>query len=140
VESKFTILILDRNRHIRMFLERELGQKGYRVIQVNDTSELASLCSNKAGYDLIVLDPELSDSGGKPIIEFIRLCFPNTPIILHTLWQDKLKYALDSAVIACIEKNGNSVVTIHQKVLDIVGKREQSQIESVGPISNHAKN
>ncbi len=140
MESKFGILILDRNRYIRIFLERELGQKGYRVIQVNDTSELASLCSNKAGYDLIVLDPELLDSSGEPIIEYIRLCFPNIPIVLHTLWQDKSKYAIDSTVIACVEKDGNSIVAIHQIILDIFGKSEQSQIESVGPIFDCAKN
>lgn len=111
-----------------MFLERELGRKGYRVVQVNDTCELADLSSDRDRYDLVVLDPELSDSSGEPIIEIIRLCFPDVPIILHTLWQDKTKYTIDSSIIACVEKNGNSIVTIHQIILDMFGKRDKSQI------------
>ncbi|NQU64426.1 MAG: hypothetical protein HQ517_09120, partial [SAR324 cluster bacterium] len=79
----------------------------------------------------IVLDPELSVVSGEPIIDFIRVLFPGVPIILHTLRSDIDRYVGDSTVVACVEKNGNSVVTIHQIILANFQQKHDGQMVNI---------
>ncbi len=138
VEKEFTILVLDRNRHVLMFLKRELERKGYRVFQEKDRCELSSLSLINNVFDLIVLDPELSDSRGIPILETVHFSFPGVPIILHTFWQDKAGYSCDPSVIAYVEKNGNSIVTIQQIISDMIRKKNDDQMATVDTPSDIA--
>jgi len=120
VETDFSILILDRNRRVRMFLKRELENKGYRVYQVKDRYELSGLSFTEDNFDLIVVDPELSDERGVPIIETVLVSFPGVPIILHAFWGDKTFCSCDYSAVACVEKNGNSIETIQKIISDML--------------------
>jgi DNA-binding NtrC family response regulator len=124
-------LILDRNRHVRMFLKRELERKEYLVKQVENSSELENLSLTKGHFDFIILDPELSDSGGIPIIETVLVSFPGVPIILHTLWRSKQYCSCHPSIVACIEKNANSIDVIQRLILERILKNNHCKIEPV---------
>ena len=138
MESEFYILILDRNRHVRTFLKRELERKGYRVLLPKDDFDLTNAKFIESHLDLIVLDPELSDSRGVPIVETTLVSFPGVPIILHTLWQDKTYCSCHPSIIACIEKDGSSIDSIQQTILDMICQRKDSQKVAVGTATNFA--
>ena len=127
MEKELTILVLDRNRHVRLFLKRELERKGYKVLQVVETSELSNLSLKNTKADLIVLDPDLSDKRGIPIIETVLVSFPGVPIILHAFWRDKAYCSCDSSIIACVEKNGNSIERIKKIISEKSRQNDDEQ-------------
>ena len=131
MENTYSILVLDRNRNVRMFLKRELERKEYLVKQVENCSELETLGLIKSHFDIIILDPELSDSGGSPIIDTVLVAFPGVPIIQHTFWSTKqLCRSCHPSIVACVEKNANSIEVIQGIILDRIREKNLCQTET----------
>ena len=54
-----SILIADRNSHVRTFLMRELMAEGYRVILAATAENVLKIVFTRDDIDLLVLDPHL---------------------------------------------------------------------------------
>ena len=58
MKENFTLLIADRNRNIREFLQRELITDGYRVLLACDGRQVLKIIDNEAP-DLLIIDLDI---------------------------------------------------------------------------------
>jgi DNA-binding NtrC family response regulator len=84
VENVFTIVIADRNPHVRRFLQRELARGGYRIHLVENARELYSRVSGPDPVNLVILDPDLPDAAPFSVVEALGRRLPRTPVVIHT--------------------------------------------------------
>ncbi|MBP1709751.1 MAG: response regulator with CheY-like receiver, AAA-type ATPase, and DNA-binding domain, partial [Deltaproteobacteria bacterium] len=58
MKENFTLLIADRNRNIREFLQRELVTDGYRVLLACDGRQVVNIIEKEAP-DLLIVDLDI---------------------------------------------------------------------------------
>lgn len=56
MRDSFTILIADRNRHVRELLRREFEADGYRVRLARDDRQVLTVINSAEPLDLLILD------------------------------------------------------------------------------------
>lgn len=61
MKTDFTVLIADRNPHVRCFLKRELAAEGLHVIIAESGQEILKWSFGPQPLDLVVIDPDLQD-------------------------------------------------------------------------------
>lgn len=120
--KKFTILIADRNPHVREFLKREMISEGYRVRLAKDGREVLACVYHHDPLDLLILDPDLPDSSGPAILEKIGDRIPSIPVVVHTFLSDYAGYQTSPGTIAFVEKKGNSVEHLKKVVFEALIK------------------
>ena len=116
MKREFTILIADRNRNVRNYLQREMASAGYRVHLAGNAREVIKWTFHHDPLDLIILDPDLPDSNGSRILEDVLDRIPAVPVIVHTHLSE---YKRDSNVmknVIFVEKRGISVERLKQVV------------------------
>ncbi len=115
-----SILIADRNPHIRDFLRRELTACGYNIRQVQNGKELLKLIYSRNRIDLLVLDPEVP---GVEAIELARKIvdrIPQLPVVLfYTRGNDDIS-EYNAGHVFLVEKNGQSIDTLKAVIQDIL--------------------
>jgi len=130
MNDQITILIADRNSHVRMFLMRELMAEGYRVVLAATAENVLKTVFTRDDIDLLILDPHLPGVDAPIILENLIDRIPVLPIVLHThrrLEEENLP--LDEKWYVIIEKAGNSVEHIKeaiQRLLSNIGKNRGS--------------
>jgi DNA-binding response OmpR family regulator len=107
MDRPFTILIADKNRHVRDFLRRELGAEGYRVRLAKDGRRLLMMIHLEDPPDLVILDPEIPYSGELEILEQIHAKTPPVPLIIHTFLTEYANNPLIGEWGIFVEKRGN---------------------------------
>jgi DNA-binding NtrC family response regulator len=122
MKSQFSILIADRNRHIREFLRREFVADGYTVQLVKDDRELLSLIDAEAGTDLLILDLEMPYSQGIEVLELLLNRRPLLPVIIHTLLTDQAANDAVKRAAAFLEKRGNNIDSLKDAVSSVLRK------------------
>ena len=70
MESHYTLLIADKNPHIREFLKRELSSNGYAVHLAENCCQVLMIIGDN--IDLLILDPELPDAEETNILEKLK--------------------------------------------------------------------
>ncbi len=80
-----TILLAERNRHVREFISRELLTLGYRIRGCSTTSALLEAVSVSGRSDIIVLDGDFPDMDLPELLNNLRTLRPTQPIIIHSL-------------------------------------------------------
>jgi DNA-binding NtrC family response regulator len=125
VDKKFKILIADRNRNVRNFLQRELLDEGYQVILAAEGRELLQLLQSKNPPDLLILDPDIPSSFPKPeLIKFVHSRDSALPIVIHTFWSDDSNYQNMPGVALCLEK-GEDIGELKKAVAEVLHKYYQ---------------
>jgi DNA-binding response OmpR family regulator len=108
----FSILVTDRNRHVRDLLKRELIAEGYQVSVAANRNQLLEVLEHPERLDLIILDPDLAGTdradnaaSWRKIMHAER----RPPILLHTFWNGDLLDAGEVLDHACalVEKGGD---------------------------------
>jgi DNA-binding NtrC family response regulator len=111
-----TILIADRNPHVRNFLRREMASEGYRVDLAEKAQEVLRALLKPRRVDFLVIDPDLAGAMECRLADELRRHLPTLPVIVHSFfsvlceWREKLHGA------AFIEKNANSVEQIKETI------------------------
>ena len=103
----FTVLITDRNRHVRNFLRRELVTEGYQVEVAADGRDLLRKISTADPVDLLILDLEIPYSGGPAILERLRRAKSKLPVIIHAFTTEDASHPAVQRTAAFVEKMGN---------------------------------
>lgn len=111
-----TILIADRNPHIRGYLIRELVDEGYRVFSVKTFVQLREWIVNQHPLNLLVLDPNLPEVSSRQCLEDLLDHLHSVPVILHCLSVDCPLFLLDRLQSEFIEKDGDSVTALKRKI------------------------
>ena len=121
MESEKTILIAERNPHIRNFLRRELAACGYNVrLAENGKELLKTLMYSRTRIDLLVLDP---DFPGVDAIEMARKTvgrIPQLPVVLHCIGGTDNPSDFDAEnSLYYVEKDGQSIETLKAAIQNI---------------------
>ena len=104
----FTVLITDRNRHVRNFLRRELLSDGYHVEVAADGRDLLRKISIAKPPDLLILDLEIPYSGGPVILDRLRRIISGVPVIIHAFATEEASHPAVQRTAAFVEKMGNT--------------------------------
>ena len=107
MSNEFSILVADRNRHVREFLQRELTAEGYRVWMAKDGGEVLTNIATEHCPDLLILDLEIPFAGRLSLLEEIRKHNQLLPIVIHTFLTDYAGHPNMEGAEAFIEKSGN---------------------------------
>ena len=120
----FTILIADRNPHVREFLRREMMSEGYRVRLAKNGGEVLKWIYHRDPLDLVILDLDLPDANDAPLLEKLNDRIPTLPVVVHTLSTDYTLPVDVSLPVTFVEKEGNSIECIKRVVIDMLGKQK----------------
>lgn len=122
MDRKINILLADRNRHVRNFLQRELAGEGYQVRLAAEDRELLHLLQSEHLPDLLILDPDLPSYCTKPeLIALLHSHYPALPIVVYTLMSDDRDYAEMAGVVGCLEK-GEDVGFLKKLIAEVIQK------------------
>jgi len=114
LKSEFTMLIADRNPHVRQLLKREMTAEGYRVAVAKDGRDVLQRAFSQEPLDLLIFDPDLPDAA--EIIGRLNDRIPRLPVIVHSLETDHSNYPSGNSHIVFVEKRGNSVERLKKVV------------------------
>jgi CheY-like chemotaxis protein len=112
-------LIADRNPHVRKFLKRELEAEGYRIRLAESGIEVLKWAFHPDRLDLIILDPDLPDTGAGQLMDKLKDRIPPLKVVIHAFLSD---YAAPHDTLnadAFIEKGGNSIESLKKAILDL---------------------
>jgi DNA-binding NtrC family response regulator len=121
VNRSVTLLIADRNPHVREFLKREMMAEGYVIRLVKSGQELIDDIHDPGALpDMVILDPDLPDANEQSLVHHIRQIVPGLPIVIHTL-QTEMVHQLDAVhPVVFVEKKGSSVDHLKQAVKELL--------------------
>jgi len=122
LEKEFTILIADRNRHVRELLKREMMAEGYRVRLAKNGREVLEQVYDHEPLDLLILDLDLPDAGEMPILDSIEDRIPTLPVVVHTFLSDYANYPVVLSTAVFVEKKGSSIETLKKVVFEVLHK------------------
>ena len=120
MNNAYSILIADRNRHVRDFLKRELSAVGYHLQLAKDGREVLRWIRSGELFDLIILDPDLPDAGEIKILKTLQTQMSSIPIVIHTFLADYTQLPDDIRSMATVVKNGNSIDNLKKVVAQIL--------------------
>jgi len=104
----FTILVADKNKNVRDFLQRELAAEGYDVVVAGDGGRILAELDRDDTLDLLVFDVEMPDTDNAKVFEKTQNRQPPLPVIVHTFLTEESER--DSSLTKediYIEKSGN---------------------------------
>jgi len=125
MEKKYTILIADRNPHVRQFLRRELTNAGYRILLADKGRDVVERMYRSEPIDLLIIDPDLPDVEESDMLRKIRNRIPVLPVVVHTYVSDYETHRDLANAAAFVEKRGSSIESLREVVSDIL---QQSRV------------
>jgi DNA-binding NtrC family response regulator len=120
MEKTFTLLIADRNPHVRGYLKRELEAEGYRTLLAKRSQEIIDRVINRATLDLVILDPEFPDTDGLVLVEEIQDRLPTLPIVVHTFASEYPAYSAILSAGIFVEKEAGSIDRLKKIVCQLL--------------------
>jgi DNA-binding NtrC family response regulator len=118
MNESYTILIADRNSHVRVFLMRELMAEGYRVKLAATAENVLKIVYAQSKIDLVILDPDLPGIEAGSMLEKLADRIPVLPVVLHTHRRhDEHGLCINNPWVTVVEKAGDSV----ERIKEIVG-------------------
>lgn len=105
VKNNFRILIADRNRHVREFLQREFATEGYQCELAANGQDLESRL--KTPHHLLILDSEIFLIEGWHLLELWATNKPRVPLIIHTFVGESYNHPFLALADAVVEKKGD---------------------------------
>ncbi len=136
MDKKYTVLITDKNRHVREFLKRELTAEGYTVLVAKDAIEVKRYLYSPSKIDLVILDPELLNVIYASLLNEICQRLPPVPVIVHGFFDNQsfdLPIECEQAVV--VEKQGGSIEVLKQNVSRLLNKKPDLHISRDSEIS-----
>jgi DNA-binding response OmpR family regulator len=106
--GEFSILITDRNRHVREFLRRELTAEGYTVRVARDGREVLMVIDQEMSPDLLILDLEIPYAGGLALLERLQNRQNPVPVVVHTFLAEDGNHMNAQHTAVFVEKSGNT--------------------------------
>lgn len=120
MEKNITVLIADRNSHVRKFLHREMTAAGYRVKLADNAREVIKWAFRREPLDLVILDPDLPDADESHMLHHLLNRVPALPVVMHTYASEYGDVSRDMEGIYFVEKRGNSVERLKQLIDEIL--------------------
>ncbi len=141
MSKQFTLVIADRNRHVRDFLRREFVADGYAVELARDDKELLNIIEADEPPDLLIVDLEMPCSGGPEALETLLTRNPLLPVVIHTFLTEEAAQEVCGRAAAFLEKRGNNIDHLKATVLTVLrrcypNRFSPSAEEEILPMTN----
>lgn len=107
MNSRFRILIADRNRHVREFLRREFREDGFRAQVAKDVPEILMMIDVQDPPDLLILDLEAPDGDPLEILERLHAREPPLPVVIYSFFSEHSDKASLKRAAALVEKRAD---------------------------------
>jgi DNA-binding NtrC family response regulator len=120
LKSEYTILIADRNSHVREFIKREMIKEGFRVILSDTGKDVINIVFKCLELDLVLLDPDLPDMEEDLLLKKIGDRFPPIPVVIHAFDSEKTNYFLYLKQSAFVVKGGQSIEMLKKVVIEVL--------------------
>jgi CheY-like chemotaxis protein len=130
MNDQFTILITDRNRHVREFLEREFQGAGYQTQVAKDGQEVLALMEAEKPPDLLILDLEMPHGDGLEILQRLQMRLPPLPVVIHAFLAEHSNQAALDKVAALVEKKGDTNC-LKTAVIEVLKKHYPRRFEDM---------
>jgi CheY-like chemotaxis protein len=130
MNDPFRILITDRNRHVREFLEREFRGAGYQTQVAKDGQEVLALMEAEKPPDLLILDLEMPHGDGLEILQRLQTRLPPLPVVIHAYLAEHSNQAALDRVAALVEKEGDTNC-LKTTVMEVLRKHYPSRFEDM---------
>jgi DNA-binding NtrC family response regulator len=118
MKDHYTILIADRNSHVRKFLQREMTAAGYQVHLAQSAGEVLKCAFRHEPLDLVILDPDLPDAEDTNLMQHLLDRSPALPVIVHSYPAEYGNAAAHRGNMVFVEKRGSSVERLKQVVYE----------------------
>lgn len=115
IKHSFHILVTDTNLNVRNLLKRELIQDGHTIYLAKNEKEAQGYIYGENQLDIIILDPELPDCYGQPLLDQIQDRTPPVKIIIHTFAEFFNGMNVDENV-HFVEKNAGSIAPLKDRI------------------------
>ena len=122
MERDYTILIGDRNPHVREFLRREMEVEGYHVQLAKNGKEILEGIYSSERLDLVILDLDLPDMDDLDLLGGLENRLPNLPVVIHTYRSEYMNHPGILGIATVVEKNGKSIDDLKRVVTEILRK------------------
>lgn len=126
-----SILVAERNPHMRGFLCRELARWNLLVREAKNSDEVMSNLSSSTPPDLVVLAINTINTGSMGILERITTQYPDIPVVLHAFSEDMLEIPALERVQAMVQKNGNPK-ELTATIMKVLGRRFPHLVHHTG--------
>ena len=123
MEMEYIILIADRNPRIRDFVQRELRGEGHRVYAAENADQLRNWIHRPARLDALVIDPDMPGLEDATLFGQMLAERPALAVIFHCLVCDISSAQTPGRAVAFIEKSGQSVDLLKQKIRSILSEQ-----------------
>lgn len=100
------ILLTDRNRHVREFLQRELVAAGYTVTPAASAQEILLILAAGQRPDLLILDLDIPFVFETDLLTQLQTFYPSLPILMHSFLPENpqvLAYCSNCAFLEKVE-------------------------------------
>ena len=135
MQEPFTILIADRNPHVRRFLKREMMEEGYHVRLAKTAREVLEFVFDHEPLDLLILDLDLPDASELDILRKLQERFPVLPVVVHTFLSEYVNHSFVLSSSAFVEKEGSNIDRLKTAVREILRKSYPQKFEQKGTIT-----
>jgi len=113
-----TILIADDEEAIRILLEEELKEEGYRVISVSNAREALKVVETEP-LDLVILDIRMPGMDGLEALPRILGMKEGLPVILNTAYSQYKESFMSWAADAYVVKSSD-LTELKQKIKELI--------------------
>jgi len=122
MKEKFTLLIADRNSHVRRFLQREMTAAGYQVQLAESAGQVLQCAFLHEPLDLIIIDPDLPGDEDANLLQRLMDRVPALPVIVHSYPAEYANSAAHPEKVVFVEKRGSSIERLKQVVQETLGR------------------
>jgi len=130
MNNEFTILIADRNPHVRRYLKREMMAEGYRVRLAKNGREVVDRAYRNEPLDLLIVDIDLPDVDEISVLEKIQNRIPTLPVVVHTFQTEYLEHAAILSTGAVVEKEGTNIDRLKKVVGEVLRRMYPHRFEN----------
>jgi len=121
MKENFTLLIADRNRNIREFLQRELITDGYRVFLACDGRQVLKIIENEVP-DLLIIDLDIPYADELRVFERLQNGNQLIPLLVHTLPPGDTTSSFIQRAAGFVEKDGNNITNLKDTITQVLRK------------------
>ena len=119
MKKEFTILVADRNPHVRKFLARELSMEGFKVLLAKNANKIVNGTYHTEPIDLIIIDPDLFDGDQGSLINQLQNRVPMLPVVIHSFQSGHEPYSAGYGHTIFIDKREDSIEYLKKISYDI---------------------
>ena len=121
MKENFTLLIADRNRNIREFLQRELVTDGFRVLLACDGRKVVKIIEKEAP-DLLIVDLDIPYADELRVFERLQDANQSIPLLVHTLPSGDTTNSFLQRAAGFVEKDGNNITNLKDTITQVLQK------------------